>query len=138
MNKLFIDRDDQLWIAMDGGVSRKDPIRELFQWQPDLVTAICENDEGVWWTASWKGMTRFDPKNMTKKTLSIDQLGISYNNNAPITSCYYDKNQLWFSVHSLGLVRYDEDSGKFEIFTSSKGPRAVVAKHCNSNSPLFR
>lgn len=112
---LYESQDGYIWIAAGGGVSRWDPIRAQFNWQPQPSSSFCEESPNVWWVGSWSGLYRYDNKSMTKTHYPLDTLGTHHANNAHILSCVFYKGNLWFAFSEVGLVKLDPVSGKFQI-----------------------
>ncbi|KQV52299.1 hybrid sensor histidine kinase/response regulator [Massilia sp. Root335] len=130
---LFLDADGTLWIATDGGLDHFDPRAgtfTLFRHDPNdpgslannAVLKVMRDSRGQLWTSHWGGgIHRMDPR--TGKFIHYrydpgDPLSVASNMTEYMTESR--DHALWIATFN-GLVRFDEESGRFHSMFQQTG-----------------
>ena len=137
---LYLDDDGTLWIATDGGLNHFDPKSGrfiLFQHDPNdpgslsnnAVLKVMRDSRGQLWTSNWGGgVQRMDPK--TGKFIHYryspgDPLSVASN----LTEYMIEAQDHAFWIPTFnGLVRYDEESGRFHSSLQQTGLTATSGR----------
>jgi signal transduction histidine kinase/ligand-binding sensor domain-containing protein/DNA-binding NarL/FixJ family response regulator len=137
---LFLDTDGTLWIATDGGLDHFDPRAgtfTLYQHNPDdpgslannAVLKVMRDSRGQLWTSHWGGgIHRLDPR--TGKFIHYrydpgDPLSVASNMTEYMTESR--DHALWIATFN-GLVRFDEESGRFHSMFQQTGLSATSGR----------
>ena len=134
IKKLYCDSKGYLWIGTDIGIniiniktgeivdtSILDEYGDVFI--NNNIRAIYEDSEGYYWvgTLTEEGMVKIDPfsRKITKyKNIPEDETSISSNSIRAIAED--SKGDIWIGT-SLGLNRYNKETGEFTIYTTDNG-----------------
>ena len=137
---LFLDTDGTLWIATDGGLDHFDPASgtfTLFQHDPNdpgslannAVLKVMRDSRGQLWTSHWGGgIHRMIPR--TGKFAHYrydpgDPLSVASNMTEYMTESR--DHALWIATFN-GLVRFDEESGRFHSMFQQTGLSATSGR----------
>lgn len=137
---LFLDTDGTLWIATDGGLDHFDPASgrfALYRHDPndpgslanDAVLKVMRDSRGRLWTSHWGGgIHRMDPR--TGKFIHYrydpgDPLSVASNMTEYMTES--SDHALWIATFN-GLVRFDEDAGRFHAALQQTGLSATSGR----------
>lgn len=137
---LFLDADGTLWIATDGGLDHFDPRSgkfTLYQHDPNdpgslannAVLKVMRDSRGRLWTSHWGGgIHRMDAR--TGKFIRYrydpgDPLSVASNMTEYMTESR--DHALWIATFN-GLVRFDEDAGRFHTALQQTGLSAASGR----------
>lgn len=129
---IFGDRNGQVWVGQDGGISRFDtasgaftnyrPVPDTASLLENTVWVIYQDRSGAIWLGTWGGvLSRFDDK----ANAFVNQLPDPHDpqklNGGGINSILEDsKGILWVGAMD-GLYRYDWQSRAFKRYTETQG-----------------
>jgi ligand-binding sensor domain-containing protein len=118
ISSIYRDRNDYLWFATRGGVSRYDGVSfftlTVEDGLPRRTTSILEDRQGNLWFGTWEGVSRYDGTRFTTFTVA-DGLGSNR-----VNSILQDREGvLWLATYGGGVSRYD--GVQFETFTIEDG-----------------
>ena len=129
---IYGDRSGQMWVGLDGGISRFDPATDGFvNYRPvpenpaslaNTVWVIYEDRSGALWVGTWGGvLIRFDAKAKEFVSYNPDSRDPRRLNGGGINTILEDRTgTLWVGAFG-GLYRYDRRSGAFARYTEAQG-----------------
>ena len=129
---IYGDRSGQMWVGLDGGISRFDPATDGFvNYRPvpenpaslaNTVWVIYEDRSGALWAGTWGGvLIRFDAKAKEFVSYTPDSRDPRRLNGGGINTILEDRTgTLWVGAFG-GLYRYDRRSGAFARYTEAQG-----------------
>ena len=129
---IYGDRNGQLWVGQEGGLSRFDPTTDSFtNYQPvadspgslaNTVWIIYQDGSGVFWLGTWGGsLVRFDDKAKTFVNYTPDPRDPHRLNGGGINALHEDRTgTLWVGAMD-GLYQYNAQNGGFTRYTESQG-----------------
>ena len=137
---LFLDADGTLWIATDGGLNHFDPMSgkfTLFQHDPNdpgslsnnAVLEVMRDSRGQLWTSHWGGgIHRMDTRTGKFTRYRYDP-GDPLSTGSNMTEYMTESRDhaLWVATFN-GLIRYDEDSGRFHSILQQMGLTATSGR----------
>jgi two-component system sensor histidine kinase ChiS len=116
------DRNQNIWIGSDGGVSRFDGkffthFTEKEGLSNNIVYCLMEDKDGaIWMGTDGGGVTRFDGKYFTHFR---EKDGLS---NDFVRSIFEDKKgNIWIGTDGGGISLYNKDAGTFTHYTENEG-----------------
>ncbi|MBV8675441.1 MAG: PAS domain-containing protein, partial [Acidobacteriaceae bacterium] len=129
---IYGDRNGQIWVGQDGGLSRFDPSTDSFtSYRPapdnpgslaNTVWVIYQDRSGTLWSGTWGGtLVRFDDKAKTLVNYTPDARDPHKLNGGGINSIHEDRTgTLWVGAMD-GLYRFNRQSGEFTRYTEIQG-----------------
>ncbi len=149
IDKVFIDRQDDVWVTTVGGVDRLNREKKSFEHfriypgdETDKfavnksgyqdITAVYRDKEDIFWLGTpTLGLVRLNTETSGVSYYQFNQSNESSINNDFVLSIAEDPNYpdsiLWIGTEGGGLNRLDKTSGTFEHFTTDEGlPNNVV------------
>ncbi|MBV9037061.1 MAG: hypothetical protein JO182_21395, partial [Acidobacteriaceae bacterium] len=129
---IYGDRNGQMWVGQEGGISRFDPATDGFtNYRPlpdnsaslvNTVWVIDQDRSGTLWFGTWGGaLIRFDDKAKTFVTYTPDSRDPHKLNGGGINTIHEDRTgTLWVGTFD-GMYRYNRQSGAFARYTESQG-----------------
>ncbi|MBV9574667.1 MAG: hypothetical protein JOY93_11490, partial [Acidobacteriales bacterium] len=129
---IYGDRDGQMWVGQQYGISRYDPTTDKFtNYQPvpnnsasllNWVWSIYQDPSGTLWLGTFGGaLIRFDAKTKTFTKYMPDSRDPHSLNGGGITTIHEDRTgTLWVGGFD-GLYRYDRQRGAFTRYTEIRG-----------------
>ena len=130
---IYGDRSGQMWVGLEGGISRFDPATDGFvNYRPvpenpaslaNTVWVIYQDRSGALWAGTWGGvLIRFDDKAKTFVSYAPDSRDPRRLNGGGINTILEDRaGTLWVGAFD-GLYRHDRRSGAFARYTETPGP----------------
>ena len=129
---IYGDRSGQMWLGLEGGISRFDPATDGFVNYPvpdnpaslaSTVWVIHQDRSGALWAGTWGGvLIRFDEKAKAFVSYAPDSRDPRKLNGGGINTILEDRTgTLWVGTFD-GLYRHDRRSGAFARYTESAGP----------------
>jgi len=156
VNHIFEDRDQTLWIATEGGLSKYLPEFAQFKnysigngLESNHVKSIIEDDHGYLWMGTSKGISRFDKKSETFKNYTYHD-GLQRGEFSRYSVCKTSRGELVFGG-SNGFNIFYPDSIKdnpyppevyltdFKIFNKSAsigGKDSPLTKHISETKEI--
>jgi signal transduction histidine kinase/streptogramin lyase len=135
---IYGDRNGQMWVGQQYGISRFNPATDgftNFRPTPDnpaslanSVWAMHQDRFGTLWLGTWGGaLFRFDGQTKTFVNYAPDSRDPHRLNGAGITTIHEDRTGiLWLGTFD-GLYRYDRQNGTFTRYTESQGlPNSAI------------
>lgn len=152
VNDVFEDKENNIWIATVGGVSKYDPIKKTFTHHrlydnkkisaeyinksgaagySDITVTFVDDDNIFWLGTPDRGLIRYDNKNNSIKYFSSEDGGRESINNDHILSIAKDElnpgKYLWIGTEGGGLIHFEKTTGNCTCYTTEKGlPNNVV------------
>jgi ligand-binding sensor domain-containing protein/signal transduction histidine kinase len=129
---IYGDRNGQMWLGLEGGISRFDPATDGFvNYRPvpenpaslaNTVWIIHQDRSGALWAGTWGGvLVRFDDKAETFVSHAPDSRDSRKLNGGGINAILDDRaGTLWVGTFD-GLYRHDRRSGAFVRYTEREG-----------------
>ena len=130
---IYGDRNGQMWVGQEGGVSRFDPATDGFtnyRPLPDIPGSTFENTfwsiyqdrSGTMWLGTWGGaLVRVDDKAKPFVTYTPDPRDPHRFKGGGINAVHEDRTgTLWVGAFD-GLYRFDRQSGAMSRYTESEG-----------------
>ena len=129
---IYGDRNGQMWLGLEGGISRFDPATDRFvNYRPvpdnpaslaNTVWVIYQDRSGALWAGTWGGvLVRFDEKAQTFVSYAPDSRDSRKLNGGGINTILEDRaGTLWVGAFD-GLYRHDRRSGAFARYTEREG-----------------
>ena len=129
---IYGDRNGQMWVGLEGGISRFDPATDRFvNYRPvpenpaslaNTVWVIYQDRSGALWAGTWGGvLVRFDEKAKTFVSYAPDSRDPRKLNGGGINTILEDRaGTLWVGAFD-GLYRHDRRSGAFARYTEREG-----------------
>ena len=129
---IYGDRDGQMWVGQQHGISRFDPATDGFiNYRPDpdnpdnsrnWIEAIHQDRSGTLWLGTFGGaLIRFDDNKNTFFSYAPDSHDPHKLNGGGVTSIHEDrKGTLWVGAFD-GLYRFDRQNGFFTRYTETQG-----------------
>ncbi|MFZ4621440.1 MAG: ligand-binding sensor domain-containing protein [Bacteroidota bacterium] len=136
IHNIFKDSRDRFWFLTRYGLNRYDesrsrfiqtifdaesPYRELF----NKLYAIAEDEKGILWIGSARGLIRFDPQSGTHRRISFDTLDNGLGNTYVLSLLSAGK-QLWIGTNTQGLLSVNTDDLSFQRYVfDEKDDRSI-------------
>ena len=129
---IYGDRSGQMWVGLEGGISRFDPATDGFvNYRPvpenaaslaNTVWVIYQDRSSALWAGTWGGvLIRFDDKAKAFVSYAPDSRDPRRLNGGGINTILEDRaGTLWVGAFD-GLYRHDRRSGAFARYTESEG-----------------
>ena len=129
---IYGDRRGQMWVGVEGGISRFDPAADAFvnyRVNPDnpaslsnTVWIFYQDRSGALWAGTWGGvLVRFDDKPTAVVSYTPDSRDPRKLNGGGINAILEDRSgTLWVGTFD-GLYRHDRRSGAFARYTEREG-----------------
>ena len=129
---IFGDRNGQMWVGQEGGLSRFDPVRDGFtNYRPvpdhpasleNTIWVIDQDRSGTLWLGTWGGtLVRFDDKTNTFVNYTPDPYDRQKLNGGGVNTIHEDRSgTLWVGAFD-GLYRYNRQNETFARYTESQG-----------------
>ena len=122
---MLLDRQDNLWIGTNKGVSRYDGNAFVHYTTADGlagddVRSMLEDSQGYLWFGTTEGASRFDPEEERFIKYTTES-GLS--NNLIWSLREDDRNNIWISTEKgiTLMIPLDAEQGDYQIFTFDKG-----------------
>ena len=126
VNQIFQDASGVLWLATHGGISSWNYFSDTFRYfnsnegflKSNLVTAISEAGEGVYWVGTYGGgLTRLDIKNATSTHFQHDVNNPASLSEDRVMAVHVDdRGGVWVGTRGGGLCKLNADETGFEHF----------------------
>ena len=142
-NRIHIDRKKRIWVAHGARcLSRFDPITRSFTTveiappmptprSREVIIGIHEDEQGILWLATFKGMVRFDPERM-----SIEPVDLHAPSGAPgdgysfqIRGAVDDDSCLVIGTWSEGIFRMRKRDGEVRLLWPSPDHKPTFVDH---------
>ena len=135
--RFFEDKNNNLWLATDNGLSLLDRNTGRFIHYPITtpnggavsILAIHEDREGVLWLGTWgQGFYAFDRSNGTYKHYALPHIGGKEGNtyNQSVYAVHEDtQGRLWLGTWMEGLYYFDVEALRFERHLEGIGVRTI-------------
>ena len=129
---IYGDRDGDIWVGQDGGISHYDPATDSFtNYRPfpdnpailvNTVWVIYQDRSGTLWLGTWGGaLSRFDKKTKTFVNQMPDPHDPQKLHGGGVNTIHEDRaGTLWVGTFD-GLYRYDRQKGTFTRYTERHG-----------------
>jgi signal transduction histidine kinase/ligand-binding sensor domain-containing protein len=128
---IYGDRSGQMWLGLEGGISRFDPATDGFvnypvpdnpASLPSTVWVIHQDRSGALWAGTWGGvLIRFDEKAKSFVRYAPDSRDPGKLNGGGINTIHEDRSgTLWVGTFD-GLYRYNRQNETFTRYTESQG-----------------
>lgn len=125
INRIFEDSNKSIWVATEGGLSRLNKDFKSFTnyttangFPSNLILSMLEDDQGVLWISTTKGMVRFTPSGEVRVLTKANGL---LSNQFNYNSSFKDDNGLLYFGSVKGMIRFDpakymETRGKAPVY----------------------
>ena len=128
---IYGDRSGQMWLGLEGGISRFDPATDGFVNYPvpdnpaslaSTVWVIHQDRSGALWAGTWGGvLIRFDEQAKSFVRYAPDSRDPGKLNGGGINTIHEDRSgTLWVGAFD-GLYRYNRQNETFTRYTESQG-----------------
>ena len=127
---LYTDENNNIWIGTGGGgINKFDQQSETFTRftsrgknaiAGEHILAI-HGDKNYIWAGTGSGLSRIDKKTHEVKNY-LNDADSSVTNYEYVINCIFenDPNYLWLGTHFAGLIRFNKQSGKIQLFKMDK------------------
>ena len=117
----YVDKSGILWLgSASSGLARVDPDSgQITHYQHDpedsnslsenRVWAILQDSTDTFWVGTWGGLDQFDPESGQFRNMHQSRILAAYEDSS---------NVMWFGTVDDGLLRYDRETGEFQIFSA--------------------
>lgn len=124
INYLLIDRDKNLWVATNDGISRKDAKdgswRHLYGNRQLSVLSITQDiEERIYATTYGEGVYVLDPKTCSQLNHFTENSSAIFGKGSYVFASFMDsEGDIWFGGVKGNIVCYSPESGKFREYES--------------------